>query len=95
MIDGPTSLSYIRFVNGPYRGAVLRVPGSVDQGPAAALTLPIAWGDTADPGHGEVRYKRDAEATDEGLWLYRLDGDFREDARPHIALPAESDQAGA
>ncbi|MFI7415331.1 hypothetical protein ACIBU0_42525 [Streptomyces sp. NPDC049627] len=95
-IDGPASLSFIKFANGPYKGAVLRVPGAADQGPAAALTLPIAWGDTAEPGHGEARYERDAEATDEGLWLYRLDDEtVREDARPHITLTAESDQVGA
>ncbi|MFD9394186.1 hypothetical protein ACFWBB_26640 [Streptomyces sp. NPDC060000] len=94
-VDGPTSFSFIRFVNGPYKGAVLRVLGASDLGPAAALTLPIAWGDTADPGHGEARYKRDAEVTDEGLWLYRLDGDVREDARPHITLSTSPDQVGA
>ncbi|MGW4086936.1 hypothetical protein ACWEGS_28290 [Streptomyces sp. NPDC004822] len=94
-VDGPTSLSFIKFANGPYRGAVLRVPGAADQGPAVALTLPIAWGDTADLGRGEARYKRDP-AADEGLWLYRLDDEtVREDARPHITLTAESDQVGA
>lgn len=94
-VDGPTTLSFIRFANGPYKGAVLRVPGASDLGPADALTLPITWGCTADPGHGEAQYKRDAEVTGEGLWLYRLDGDVREDARPHITLPATPDQVGA
>lgn len=95
-VEGPTFLSFIKFANGPYKGAVLRVPGQADQGPAAVLTLPIVWGDTVDPGRGEARYLRDAEATDEGLWLYRLDDEtVREDARPHITLTPESDQAGA
>ncbi|MFE4579378.1 hypothetical protein [Streptomyces chartreusis] len=96
-IDGPTSPFYVRFVDGPYSGAILKVPGTLtlpDMGPAATLTLPIAWGDTADPGRGEARYQRDP-AADESLWLYRLDGDVREDARPHITLPSTTDQAGA
>ncbi|MER6616305.1 hypothetical protein [Streptomyces xantholiticus] len=93
-VDGPTAPFYVRFVNGPYSGAILSTPGAPDMGPAATLTLPIAWGDTADPGRGEARYWRDP-AADEGLWLYRLDGDVREDSRPHITLPATSDQVGA
>ena len=92
-VDGPTAPFYVKFANGPYRGAVLSVPGVPDMGPAATLTLPIAWGDTADPGRGEALYRRD-EAADEGLWLYRLAGDVREDARPHITLPSEPDQGG-
>ncbi|MFC9534432.1 hypothetical protein ACFT38_28395 [Streptomyces sp. NPDC056975] len=94
-VDGPASFCFIRFANGPYKGAVLRVPGAPSLGPAATLTLPVAWGDTADPGRGEARYQRDVEATDDGLWLYRLDGDVREDARPHITLSATSDLVGA
>ncbi|MFK0159168.1 hypothetical protein ACIQVK_44745 [Streptomyces sp. NPDC090493] len=96
-LEGPTSPFFVKFANGPYRGAVLSVPGTLvmpNMGPAGTLTLPIAWGDTLDPGRGEARYQRDA-AADEGLWLYRLDGDVREDARPHITLPAASDQVGA
>ncbi|MFM9629824.1 MULTISPECIES: hypothetical protein [Streptomyces] len=96
-IDGPTSPFSVQFVNGPYRGAVLSIPGVIappDTGPAVTLTLPIAWGDTADPGRGEARYQREP-AADEGLWLYRLYGDVREDARPHITCPATSDQVGA
>ncbi|MFF9901277.1 hypothetical protein [Streptomyces longispororuber] len=98
-IDGPTSPFYVRFVDGPYRGAVLRIPGAADgpnKGPAATLSLPIAWGDTADPGRGEACYRREP-APDEELWLYRLElgGDVREDARPHITLPSPACQGGA
>ncbi|MFE6639582.1 hypothetical protein ACFVFT_38290 [Streptomyces tendae] len=97
-LEAPTSRCYVRFLDGPYRGAVLAVPQSLrmgDMGPATTLTLPIAWGDTADPGHGEARYQR-SPAADGGTWLYRLDGDIREDARPHITLrsaPAEGGRA--
>ncbi|MFE1206288.1 hypothetical protein ACFW5V_31895 [Streptomyces sp. NPDC058762] len=96
-LEEPTSRCYAQFLDGPYRGAVLAVPQSLrmgDMGPATTLTLPIAWGDTADPGHGEARYQR-SPAADRGTWLYRLDGDVREDARPHITLSAPSAQAGA
>ncbi|MEU2969062.1 RsbRD N-terminal domain-containing protein [Streptomyces ardesiacus] len=95
-LEGPTSRCYVQFLDGPYRGAVLAVPQSLrmgDMGPAAALTLPIAWGDTADPGRGEVRYQR-SPAADRGTWLYRLDGDVREDARPHITVPSAPTEGG-
>lgn len=96
-IGGPTSPFYVKFVNGPYQGAILSIPGTLtppDMGPAGTLTLPIAWGDTADPGRGQAEYRRDP-AADEGLWLYRLDADVREDSRPHITLPSAADQVGA
>lgn len=93
-VDGPTSPSFIRFVNGPYRGAVLRVSGAANQGPAASLTLPIAWGDTQDPGRGEARYRRGPKVVDEGLWLYLLDDETREDARPHITLDEAEHKGG-
>ncbi|MET9776185.1 hypothetical protein ABZ023_18325 [Streptomyces sp. NPDC006367] len=96
-LEDPKSSEYARFVDGPYSGVILIVPGTLampDMGPAPTLDLPIAWGDTADPGRGEARYKRDPAAR-EGVWHYRLDDEtVREDARPHIALPNESDQGG-
>lgn len=97
-LDDPKSSEYAKFVDGPYSGAILIVPGTLampDMGPASTLTLPIAWGDTADPGRGEARYKREPAAR-ERVWHYRLDDEtVREDARPHIVLTAESDQVGA
>ncbi|MFD9190377.1 hypothetical protein ACFWCA_19365 [Streptomyces phaeochromogenes] len=93
---GPSAQFFVRFLDGPYRGAVLSVPGTLampDLGPAGTLSLPIAWGDNLEPGRGEARYQRDAVA-DEGLWLYRLAGDVQKDSRPYIALPA-TDQVGA
>jgi hypothetical protein len=97
-LDDPKSSEYASFVDGPYSGVILIVPGTLampDMGPAAVLDLPIAWGDTADPGRGVARYKRDPAAR-ERVWHYRLtDETVREDARPHIALPAESDEVGA
>jgi hypothetical protein len=91
--DGPSSPLYVKFVNGPYRGAVLSVPGVLTAGPAVVLTLPIAWGDTADPGRGQARYRRDP-APDDGLWPYRLDRDVREDARPHITPSSDQAEGG-
>ncbi|MEU9355036.1 hypothetical protein AB0D65_29580 [Streptomyces griseoloalbus] len=97
-LDDPKSSEYAKFVDGPYSGAILIVPGTLampDMGPASTLDLPIAWGDTADPGRGEARYKRDPAAR-ERLWHYRLDDEtVREDARPHITLSGTSAQAGA
>ncbi|MFJ4880168.1 hypothetical protein ACIP93_33840 [Streptomyces sp. NPDC088745] len=96
-LDDPKSSEYARFVDGPYSGAILIVTGTLalpDMGPAPILNLPIAWGDTADPGRGEARYRRDPAAR-ERVWHYRLDSEtVREDARPHITLPV-SDQGGA
>ncbi|MDI3102071.1 hypothetical protein QJ054_34100 [Streptomyces sp. AN-3] len=96
-LDDPKSSEYAKFVDGPYSGAVLIVPGTLampDMGPAPTLNLPIAWGDTADPGRGEARYRRDPAAR-ERLWHYRLDDEtVREDARPHIALPTAPAQGG-
>ncbi|MEV8344585.1 hypothetical protein [Streptomyces niveus] len=95
-IDGPTAQSLVRFVNGPYSGAILRVPGATEKGPAETLTLPIAWGDTADPGRGKAQYRRAPAVNDECLWLYRLDDEaVRDDARPHITAPAPTAPVGA
>ncbi|MFF8696215.1 hypothetical protein ACF08W_28790 [Streptomyces sp. NPDC015144] len=93
-VEEPTERSFVSFADGPYRGAVLSVPASLRAGPKDVLTVPIEWGDSAERGRGEARYQRGAALTDEGLWLYRLDGDVREDARPHIA-PAATSQKGA
>ncbi|MEU5978527.1 hypothetical protein [Streptomyces sp. NPDC047315] len=95
-VDSSSYRFSARFTDGPYRGTILAVPGTFvlpDMGPAATLTLPIAWGDTADPGRGKARYRRGAMA-DQGVWPYRLDEVVRKDARPHITVPT-SDQAGA
>jgi hypothetical protein len=94
-IDGLVSPCFLKFVNGPYQGAVLHVPGvNPEMGPASTLTLPIAWGDTEAPGRGEAQYER-IPVQDEGLWLYRLLYDVPEGSRPHITLPSTSDQVGA
>ncbi|MFJ7054732.1 hypothetical protein ACIQU7_23780 [Streptomyces albidoflavus] len=90
-VGGPTKPSYVRFADGPYRGAVLRLPEPstpAGAGPTAVLVLPIAWGDTVDPGRGDALYRRALSVSADGLWLYYLVGEVREDARPHITAPA-------
>ncbi|PNG22346.1 hypothetical protein [Streptomyces cahuitamycinicus] len=90
-IDGLVSPCFIQFVNGPYKGAVLSVPARTPaMGPANTLTLPIAWGDTEQPGRGEAQYER-IPIPDEGLWLYRLIHEAPEGSRPHITLPDRQD----
>ncbi|WP_086824852.1 hypothetical protein [Streptomyces sp. NRRL B-24572] len=60
-------------------------------GPPAYVVFPIVWGDTAYPGHGTVRYRREDRPDRDGMWLFRLrteDPAPPEGARPHITVPS-------
>ncbi|MEU5425597.1 hypothetical protein AB0H73_08300 [Streptomyces olivoreticuli] len=60
-------------------------------GPPAFISLPIVWGDTERPGHGEVRYQRGYAPNADGLWSFRVRKDdpaVPEGARPHISVSA-------
>ncbi|MCX4677650.1 hypothetical protein OG413_20475 [Streptomyces sp. NBC_01433] len=69
----------------------LMVGGGWIAGPPAYVPLPITWGDTEQPGHGTVRYKRGQDPNAEGLWPFRLRTDDvppPAGARPYISVPA-------
>ncbi|MET9731982.1 hypothetical protein ABZZ79_15415 [Streptomyces sp. NPDC006458] len=92
-VDGPVWDFTIQFINGPYSGVILMYPGELKEpkeGPGS-ITVPIAWGDDAEPGRGEAQYERCDEPNSEGLWLYRLAGVVPDGARPHITVPDRKD----
>ncbi|WP_435060465.1 RsbRD N-terminal domain-containing protein [Streptomyces sp. bgisy060] len=60
-------------------------------GPPAFVPLPIVWGDTAWPGHGTVRYRREHGPDRDGMWMFRMRTDDPappEGSRPYITMPA-------
>ncbi|MEU1592807.1 hypothetical protein ABZ468_08075 [Streptomyces sp. NPDC005708] len=98
-IDGPSGTFVVQFVGGPYSGVVMGLAGSTSGprlGPADVISLPIAWGDSTEPGHGEAHYRRSDTPSTDGLWQYRLRAGFPappDGARPHITAPAAAEGA--